>query len=460
VRALDHNGPNNSFATATQLDYSSIASGYTGTTPLVAYGDCATLGEVQYFWVQPIPAYNGSVTFRLQTSGISFLAPRVTVYDENYQLLGQAQSTNVFGDIVSVQLPQSNPLAHRYYIKVDSPATDMFAIGRYALSVTFDGRLLVDPNSLPAILRGPYDALTNANDMAQLFSNPTNVFFNSDLGTNQTFQTGQVLSSTPGYSQDMHYQQVASLSSVTDVNYFSIPASGARPGNAQVLTATAVQMAVNGVLPVVSVYDGGTNPVSTDILLNGNGTYTIQATNLTPAASYYVKAAPANANNVGNYSLTVSFGSVAANLPTITSKTLDNSHPQASDTLYIGKSQLFQFVLTAGMPGVPQDATVRMELYNHAGNLVFTLTGQAGNTVSGSSVFLMPGEYRVRFIAQSTSTAGLSPLFYRLRGSNLSDPVGASPDDPTMQPMYTPDGTTYTYPDGTSSSNPYYYQPS
>jgi hypothetical protein len=451
ARALDHNGPDNSFATATQMDYSGIVSGYTGTTPVVAYGDRATSGQVSYFWVQPIPAYNGPVTFRLQTSGISFLEPRLTVYDQNYQLLGQAQSTSAFGDTVSVQLPQSNPLANRYYVEVDSGAADLFGIGRYALSVTFDGRLLVDPNTLPATLRGPYDDLTNENDMAQLFSNPTNVFFNGDLHTNNTVQTAEVLTSTPGYAQDMRYHKVASISDLTDMNYYRIPASWGRPANDQVLVATLVQMPVNGVLPVVSVYDASTNPVATDILLNGNGTYTVQATNVTPAASYYLQVAPAHVGDMGNFSLTAFFGTAPVQLTTMTSNTLTSSQPQVSQELYVMESQLFQFVLTAGIPGMPQDETVRMDLYNSAGKLVFTLTGQAGNTVSGSSVFLVPGEYHAYFTAQSKSQSSLAPLFFLLRGLALSDPIGASSDDPTMQPQ--------PYPSGSSSSS-YYWQPS
>jgi hypothetical protein len=135
----------------------------------------------------------------------------------------------------------------------------------------------------------------------------------------------------------------------------------------------------------------------------------------------------------------------------MTSNTLTSSQPQVSQELYVMESQLFQFVLTAGIPGMPQDETVRMDLYNSAGKLVFTLTGQAGNTVSGSSVFLVPGEYHAYFTAQSKSQSSLAPLFFLLRGLALSDPIGASSDDPTMQPQ--------PYPSGSSSSS-YYWQPS
>src|SRR5262249_34124661 len=156
-------------------------------TPLVAYGDRSTLQDVDYFSVESVALYRGPMTFRVQTAGISPLAPRLSVFDQNFRLLGQAQSSSALGDVVTVRLPQVGPLARRFYTKVDSAAQDFTGIGRYAVSVTFDDRLLVDPGTLPALLRGPYDLLTNPNDFQQLFLNPRGVFFNDDLGTNFSF---------------------------------------------------------------------------------------------------------------------------------------------------------------------------------------------------------------------------------------------------------------------------------
>src|SRR5262249_20859410 len=152
-RAPDRNEPNDSFATATQISYSGLSPVYTGTTPLVAYGDRTTLADVDYFWVKPLAGYIGPVTFQLQTAGVSSLAPRLRVYDQNFNLVGQAQSTSVFGDVVSVHLAANNPLAQRYYIQIDSSRSDLFGIGRYGLAVSFDN-LVVNPDALPAILRG------------------------------------------------------------------------------------------------------------------------------------------------------------------------------------------------------------------------------------------------------------------------------------------------------------------
>ncbi len=153
--APDPNGSDGTFATATPISSPPL---YIGTTPLVAYGDRTTLSDVNVFSVQPPLLYSGPVTFQLQTSGISFMQPRLEVYDQNFNLLGEAQSSSVLGDVISVQLANVNPF-ERYYIQVDSPAQSVFGMGRYALSVTFDGRSLVNPAALPGILREPYDSL-------------------------------------------------------------------------------------------------------------------------------------------------------------------------------------------------------------------------------------------------------------------------------------------------------------
>ena len=94
-----------------------------GLTPLVAYGDRTTLSDNNFFSVQPPALYFGPATFQLQTSGISFLQPQVEVFNQNFQLLGQAESASDVGDIVSVQLANLNPFEH-YYIEVEQPRAE------------------------------------------------------------------------------------------------------------------------------------------------------------------------------------------------------------------------------------------------------------------------------------------------------------------------------------------------
>ena len=281
---------NNTIGTAVPISQPPL---YLGATPLVAYGNLATISNTDFFSVQPPLLYTGPMTVQLQTSGISFMEPEVQVFNQNFKLVGQATSSSDLGDIVTVHLP-SLKLLQRYYIEVSSPAPDVFGVGRYALSVTYDGLSLVNPASLPPILRGPYDSLS-AGDIAGLLGGVGNVLFqNGLLDVNDTFLTAEPLSSEPGYAASSQYNVVASLGGGSAVDIYRIQAPTASSGQPAVLTVSLAQLASNGVLPVVSIYDANTNPVSSQILLNGNGSYVIQATGLTPGETYFlsVSAAP------------------------------------------------------------------------------------------------------------------------------------------------------------------------
>jgi hypothetical protein len=110
---------------------------------------------------------------------------------------------------------------------------------------------------------------------------------------------------------------------------------------------------------------------------------------------------------------------------------------------------LFHFLLTAG----PQDqaATIRAEIRNEAGNVVYSLESRAGQSSSGGSVLLVPGQYSVRFFIDNPSGPTIE---YRLMGGDLSDPIGPVTSDPTLQLKYTtprpPEGSPtpplYTFP--------------
>jgi Matrixin len=456
VPAPDPNGPDGAFATATAISEPPV---FIGLTPLVAYGDRTSLSDTNFFSVKPPALYSGSTTFQLQTSGISFMQPELSVYNQNFQLLGEAQSASDLGDTVSVHLANVNPFQH-YYVEVDSPAQGVFGTGRYALSVTFDNRSIVNPASLPAILRGPYDSLS-AEDIAGLLSGVGGVLFNSGIVPNGTFLTATTLESRPGYPTDSSYDTVASLSGRYDVDMYRIQAPQAPAGQTDVLAVSLTEMPVNGVLPNVAVYDANANPVDAQVLLNGNDTYLVQAISLVPGATYYlqVSAAPAPAPATGNYSLVADFGGTPADLQTFVSGALSQAGSQDQYTLYIAQTQLFQFVLSTDTAAMSTDAQVSVEIFNSAGQLVFSLAGPVGETVSAASVLLTAGQYQLSISVVSASGAVLPLTNYRLRGANLSDPIGPTADDPVVEPVYQcPDNPAvycYCYPDGTVSSSPY-----
>ncbi len=455
VRAPDPN--DNAIATATPIGQPPV---YLGLTPLVAYGNLSTPSDTDFYSVQPPLLYFGPTTIQLQTSGISFLQPEVQVFNQKFQLIGSAQSTSEMGDIVSVQLPNVQPNQH-YYIEVSTPATNVFGTGRYALSVTYNNRTLVNPASLPPILRGPYDSLS-ALDLSALLSNVGDILFQNNL-LNFTFATADPLSSQPGYPADTQYSTVASLGPIFGVDVYQVQAPQSASGQGDTLTVSLAQMPVNGILPVVNVYDAYTNPVSSQILLNGNGNYVIQASGLTPGETYYLRVtgAPGSWPSVGNYSMAASFGLPPAAQQNFVSGTLSASDLEDQYNLYVAQSQLFQFVLSNQASQASSGDQVSLQITDATGAVVYSLVGMLGETFSGASVLLTPGEYQVSISVITTNGSNVPTIAYQLNGGSISDPIGVSTTNPVEEPMYpcpgNPSVDCYCYPDGTYSTTPYQF---
>ena len=166
------------------------------------------------------------------------------------------------------------------------------------------------------------------------------------------------------------------------------------------LTVTARALDVNGTTPRVTILDGNGNVVSQQILANGAGMFTVQASGLSGGGSYVIEAGPNTAIGspaTGNYALMAQFGTTAAQLSTLAADTLRRSAGSTqSYNLYVGESQLMHLVLSAsavGGPAAPGSA-VQMNLLDAAGNVVYSLTAAAGDTVSGAALFLLPGPTR------------------------------------------------------------------
>jgi hypothetical protein len=443
---------NNSINTATQVPFP--PGNFTGATPLVMYGDITTNKDVDYYAVRPLNGYTGPMTFRVRTAGISMLEPRLTVVDASGHVLGLAQSTNALGDEISVQLGNVNPQA-TYFVRVEGNTQDVCGIGRYGLGITFDANLTTTLSRLDAVLSGPYEMLPPQNVDALFVNSQT--LFNVDNDTNDTLDTATQLRTTPGFASNRHYTAIGSLTASDPEDVYRIQAAQVQNGQPNVMTVTISALGENGVAPHVLVLDNHQNPLPVNILANGNGTYTVQAANVTSGANLFLNvSATPTPNLAGNYSMVVDFGQTVANLKTFSSGTLSSTQ-SAGANLYIAQNQLFQFVLSAGAVNAPADARVHMTITDQSGRIVFDLAANAGNTVSGSAVFLVPGAYTVRISAESPSGQPIAGLNYLLQGAGLSDPIGPVVGDPTLTQQYSNGDGTYTYPDGTVSTDPYYW---
>jgi hypothetical protein len=445
---------NNSIDKATQVQ---APGNYTGATPLVVYGDITTNSDVDFYAVKPPSNYSGPLTIQLQSAGISLLTPHLTVLDAKGNVLGDVEETSDFGGIVSAHLGQTSPSA-TYYIEVQGATQDVFGIGSYGLAVTFDAANTVSATNLDTVLRGPYQTL-NPNDIAALLTNPDHALVNNGGSNNGGSQIQ--LSPAPGYPQNTRFQTVGSIAAPTDVDLYRIAPPNAPSGQTLVLTATVRALSPNGTTPRVTLLDGNLNPLSSQILANGQGTFSVQAAGLKSGGNYFLKVTP-NASLIsvtGNYTLDADFGTATANLSTFASGSLSNPASQKSYNFYVGESQLMQFVLTASTAAAAPGAAIQMTVTDTKGNVVFSLSAPAGDTVSGPAVFFTPGAYIVRFSVIGGSGENKSPLDFTLLGEETSDPIGPVSDDPTLNPVYTSTtGTGYfTYPNGTTTTSSFLF---
>jgi hypothetical protein len=326
------------------------------------------------------------------------------------------------------------------------------------------------------VLTGPYQNLSPS-DLSALFLNPNGVLFNQNGGGNgsgggsnggsgsggggsSTTQTQ--LTPLPGYAQNTHYATTDSLASSSQVNIYQIASPSTSNGQSLVLTATVRAVAPNGVAPRITILNNGGQVVSAQILANGGGVFTIQASGLNSGGNYALEvAAGSSGSGVGNYALDAAFGSTAANLSTFASGNLSASAPEQSYNFYVAESQLFQFLLSASGVGAPAGSSVQMTITDENGNVVYTLTANAGDTVSGNALLLAPGAYRLSFSAIGPPGGPVPALAYSLMGESISDPIGAVVNDPTTQPVYTSPTTPggYLYPNGDATTSSYLIAP-
>jgi hypothetical protein len=462
IQALYGQGPNDlqetaagndTFATATPIQYASGPPGSNQSTPLVAFGALTDAGDTDVFSLVA-PRTEGGMTFQLQTAGISLLEPSLTVYDASGNVLGQAQSTNVLGDTLTVTLPHVKA-GSTYYVRAQGATQDEFGVGRFGLAVTF-GEMEISAAQISAVLRGPYDTLSAA-QIAQVFHNPEG-HLRTGYPVHNTLGTALPLTTTLGYPTSQHYEVIDHLGEGQPA-YYEIQTPQSPSGAPVILTASVNAFSLTGTTAQVQVLDSQGNPVAANVLLNGNGTYTVQAANILPGQTYYLELrVPGEAEGNGNSYLVVDFSQPLALSRGFVDGTLTPAAAQQTYNLYVAQTQLFQFALTVDQTSARHRSSVELTITDQSGNVVFDLVAGAGQTVSGAGVLLPPGAYTAHFTVVGGNGAAL-PLTYHLHGGSLTDPIGPALNDPTLAPLYSLPNANSVLPSNPIPNAIYYYYP-
>jgi hypothetical protein len=428
-----HEGPggNGTIATATALIE---PAGYQGETPLVAFGDITTTDDVDVYRFTFPDDGNDDVgdrvlTIRLQTAGISLLAPRLTVLDPRGRVLARLDSGRFTGDTLQVRLPGLEARG-TYHVRVEAATTDGFGVGRYGLSVRPDQTSSTADEVINRLLQGPFDAL-GPDAIDAFFRSGGDLLLNPDDRTNETPDQADAFTLRPiQATASIRHEAVASIAGRDDVDVYAIiaPAGGLRT-----LTATVWAPDTSGFQPHLVVLDAFGRTVPVEVLANGNGTSTVQVQNTVAGQSYYLRVQTSShaVQDKGNYLVSTHFGRMELSPRDFATGTLDQSDRSDSSRLHIARTQLFQFVLSTGFES--PDAGAVMTIRDEAGREVHRLTTRTGEPISGGGVLLAPGAYTVVIEAENPSGRSFS---YQLRGRGHSDPIGPVPTDPTMAPVY------------------------
>jgi hypothetical protein len=131
ARSADaYGGANNSFANAVPV----TLNGQTSTAQLVNL-NLNTASTVEYFQVTLPSDSSGGLTVSAQSSGLSLLDPRLTLYaSDKCTVLGTAGSSSYTGGTATVTYT-SAAAGQTFYIKVQGYMTGAFATGSYDLSL-------------------------------------------------------------------------------------------------------------------------------------------------------------------------------------------------------------------------------------------------------------------------------------------------------------------------------------
>ena len=125
--------PNNSFATA--ADVSSSINPMT-LAAVVNPLDITTTAVKEYFKFTVPSGSQSSFTVTVQSSGLSLLAPTLSVYNSSQVLVGTVSGAGHYGTTITYTVTGASP-GQTYYVKVGGADTTAFGTGAYGLVLNF-----------------------------------------------------------------------------------------------------------------------------------------------------------------------------------------------------------------------------------------------------------------------------------------------------------------------------------
>jgi hypothetical protein len=412
---------NTSFATATQLGQ--IHGQQT------VQGDVSSGNSDYYQFNLGVIPLLSSFKIQIKCSGVSLLVPSVSIYDAGFHLIGSASASSPLSNDLSAYV---SPFASgsTFYFKVSGATHDVFSSGSFQATIT--------PSLLPVL------------NVVPLVGPLLNNTINGALTLQRAFGNNN--------DQRFDYLHKAAIYTAGQQDYYQIQSPAAAAGTTFDMHTLVWALDVNGLNPVIHVFDANQNPLPVQILGNTAGLYSIQISGAAPNSTFYIEVAaqnPQGNNNTGNYELGVKFSQTA---PVVLAQLASNTMTSASETdtanLTMNQNGLFHFALNATDTSSSSSAVVTMTIYNQAGQAILSLSATTGQPPVTGVVYLTAGTYQITYSV--TNYSGVSvPIDYWLFGEILSDPIGpyqTSPTNSSTSGNSSSGATGYMY-SGSSSTN-------
>lgn len=455
---------NDTRSKATSIDDAEASDGFDGSAPLVEFGDLHATTDADFYMLPVLLGYDGAISFDVRTQGLSLMRPRVTVFDRHGDQLATSTVSDPLGGTAHVQV--SGPFDEKLYVRVDSTAGDLFALGGYALIASYDGLDTTDPAVVSGAVRegfrwrGLTDRSLATINLGPLLRGDDDADYDDDAGSDDDGQSGRSLDPVDEGAERLKYQYVGTLSATGDVDHYKIAAPTFGSGEQRNLTLAVEALKLDGVIADVAVFDDKGNAIPYETSANGAGLVMLFVPNVQSNLDYVVQVRTSSAAKVGergNYSFHATFDTSTPGFREFARGSVSPETPEQVFTLYVAQSQLFTFVLDSTPGPDSQGSVAWVTILDDHKRPVFLAAGPAGQSRSATSGILAPGEYR--FVVSSRQADGVTPasVDFVVRGRQSSDPVGPPVIDASVTPLYSceSDPTAYCYPGNLIVSDPF-----
>ncbi|MFO0916547.1 MAG: hypothetical protein U0795_26565 [Pirellulales bacterium] len=429
VRHVDLNDavkPNEDTGVATHLNFSE-EDGFDGSIPLITYADVTTPDDVDYYRLDNLTAYDGPITVRLRTNQLSSLAAQLTITDRHGNTV--ADVTAGPGENATFQIPQASE--ERYYIRAKAVGPGLHAVGGYALSVTYDGRLKSTPAELDAYTDGRWRELDQTKIQRLLMSQAGLKLLDDEVELDDDLSGAGELKTQDGFIESTRYNVAASLTSGNDADFYRFDSPKGQAGVPLVLTIRT-EIWKDSQLSALNLelLDSSGQVVPGVTLVRADGVGMYQWVGVEPEQSYAVRLGAASGSDAGgNYQLDLVFGDKAVDVIDVAHGMLTGEQPAPADKLSVrGRPQIVHFIGQNQSAEGPIVITVR----DQQGQAMLQFTVGPAETASANSILLLPAEYLLQVESPQVLNG---PVPYVVRAIVVSDPLLVDAGDPTETPV-------------------------